>query len=154
MAKSKFKLTKKDEELEALVQKTNHKTLGIWARECAERVLHYFEHDYPEDGRPRQALETLQTWIDTGQFSMAIIRDASLGSHAAARDVGQDNPARSAARAAGQAVATAHVRTHAPGAALYAQQARHRAAADGEGDSAVNEERNWQYQRLIELGNP
>ncbi|OGB63001.1 hypothetical protein A2X44_03250 [candidate division CPR3 bacterium GWF2_35_18] len=42
---------------------------------------------------------------------MAVIRKASLDSHAAARDVGEDNPARSSARSAGQAVATAHVKT-------------------------------------------
>jgi hypothetical protein len=40
---------------------------------------------------------------------MAAIRKASLDAHAAARDVGADTPARSAARAASQAVATAHV---------------------------------------------
>jgi hypothetical protein len=137
MKKPKFKLTQRDETLEALVAQTDHRTLGVWAKACAERVLPYFEQAFPEDARPRQALETLQAWIETGQFSMAVIRGASLGAHAAARDVGEDNPARSAARAAGQAVATAHVRTHAPGAALYAQQARHRAAAAKEAEAAV-----------------
>lgn len=44
---------------------------------------------------------------------MADIRKASLNSHAAAREVGEDSPARSAARACGQAVATAHVLRHA-----------------------------------------
>ena len=43
---------------------------------------------------------------------MAVIRKASLESHTAARDVGENNAARSAACAAGQAVATAHVPTH------------------------------------------
>ena len=83
---------------------------------------------------------------------MAVIRKASLDSHAAARDVGEDNAARSAARAAGQAVATAHVRTHAPGAAIYAQQAVHRLSSAADADAAVAREREWQYQRLVELG--
>ncbi len=82
---------------------------------------------------------------------MQIIRNASLNAHAAAREVGADNPARSAARAAGQAVATAHVRTHAPGAALYAQQAVHRAAKPEDALERVREERDWQYNHLIEL---
>lgn len=49
---------------------------------------------------------------------MKEIRAASLGAHAAARAVG--GKARFAARAAGQAVATAHVTQHALGAAYYA----------------------------------
>ena len=109
MPKSKFKLTFKDEALDQLMAQADHRTLGMWARDCAERVMPYFEQAHPNDPRPRQALITLQSWINTGEFSMKVIRKASLDSHAAARDVGADNPARSAARAAGQAVATAHV---------------------------------------------
>ena len=133
------------------MHQTDHKTLGIWARDCAERVLHYFEDQFPDDLRPRQALEALQNWIDTGIFSMKVIRKASLSSHAAARDVGEDSPARSAARAAGQAVATAHVYTHSIGPAIYAQQAIYRASNSAEADAAVARERDWQYQRLVEL---
>lgn len=82
---------------------------------------------------------------------MAEIRKVSLASHAAAREVGEDNAARSASRAAGQAVATAHVPTHAIGAANYALQAIHRAAGSLDADAAVTKERNWQYQHLLEL---
>lgn len=152
MGKSKFTLTYKDEVLDALIEKTDHKILAIWALDCAERVLPYFEASYPTDPRPRQALETLQTWIDTGVFKMAVIRKASLSSHAAAREVGVDNAARSAARAAGQAVATAHVRTHAVGAALYGLQAIHRETDPAGAAAAVAAERAWQYQHLLELG--
>ena len=148
MAKSRFSLKQHKEAFEALVEKTDHKTLAVWAIDCAERVLPYFEEQHPEDRRPRNALETLQIWINTGVFRMAVIRKASLDSHAAARDVGEDNAARSAARAAGQAVATAHVPAHSIGAAIYALQAIHRAA----GDAAVARERDWQYMRLVELG--
>ena len=151
MKKSKFSLAKHKGEFLELVKKIDHKTLAIWAIDCAERVLPYFEENYPEDHRPRQAIETLQAWIDTGVFKMAVIRKASLTSHAAARDVGEDNPAGSAARAAGQAVATAHVPTHSIGAAIYALQAIHRATAAADADSAVARERDWQVQHLLEL---
>jgi Imm-5 like putative immunity protein len=151
MGKSKFSLTQLDEAMVALVSKTDQKTLAVWAIDCVERVLPYFEGKYPEDHRPRQAIEALQAWIDTGVFKMANIRGASLASHAAAREVGEDNAARSAARSAGQAVATAHVQTHSLGAAIYAQQAVHRAAGPSEADAAVARERNWQYQHLMEL---
>ena len=127
MKKSKFSITHKDEEMLELVSKTDHRTLALWAIDCAERVIPYFEEKYPYDHRPRQAIKTLKAWIDTGVFKMSVIRKASLDSHAAAREVGEDSPARSAARAAGQAVATAHVPRHSYGSAIYAQQAIYRA---------------------------
>src|SRR5215213_1413042 len=151
MGKSKFSITRKDEEMVELVSKTDHKALALWAIDCAERVLPYFEEKYPRDQRPRQAIETLKTWIATGVFKMAVIRKASLGSHAAAREVGEDCPARSAARAAGQAVATAHVPRHAYGSAVYAQQAIYRAAESAESDAAAASEWDWQYTHLLQL---
>jgi hypothetical protein len=152
MKKSGFSLAQHKNEYLELVKKTNHKTLAVWAIDCVERVLPYFEEKYPEDRRPRNALATLQAWINTGVFRMADIRQASLASHVAVREVGEDNAARSAARAAGQAVATAHVPTHAIGAAIYALQAIHRATNSADADAAVAKERDWQYQHLLELG--
>ncbi len=153
MGKSKFSIVYKDEPMVELVSKTDHKTLAVWAMDCVERVMPYFEKKYPEDQRPRKALEVLQTWIRTGEFKMAIIRKASLASHAAAREVGEDNAARSVARAAGQAVATAHVSTHAIGAANYALQAIYRATNFTNADTAIAKERARQYQHLLNLGN-
>lgn len=152
MERKKFSITHKDESMAALVSKTDHKTLAIWAIDCVERVMPYFEEKYPDDHRPRSALETLKTWINTGVFKMAVIRKASLDSHAAAREVGEDNAARSATRAAGQAVAAAHVSTHSYGGAIYAQQAIYRATNFSDADAAVAKERDWQYHRLLELG--
>jgi hypothetical protein len=151
MKRSTFSLARYKDEFLAFVGNADHTTLAIWAIDCAERVLPYFEDTYAEDHRPRQAIETLQAWIQTGTFRMAVIRKASLDSHAAARDVGADNPARSAARAAGQAVATAHVPSHAIGAAMYALQAVHRATDSADADTAVVRERDWQYRHLRAL---
>jgi hypothetical protein len=149
MKKTEFSLTRPDESILELVGKTDHKTVAVWALDCAERVLPYFENEYPEDQRPRQAVETLRTWIKTGVFRMAVIRGTSLAAHAAARETGENNAARSAARAAGQAVATAHVPAHSIGAAAYALQAVSRAA--GTGGAALAEERDWQYRHLREV---
>ncbi len=147
----KFSLNRKDKPMEELVKGTDKKTLAIWAVDCAERVLPYFEANYPDDHRPRNALIALRAWIATGVFRMADIRGASLASHAAAREVGEDNAARSAARAAGQAIATAHVFTHSLGAAYYAQQAVWRNADPAYAEADVEKERDWQYCRLLEL---
>lgn len=151
MKKPKLSLTTEVDALRKIVEGTDHKILAAWAIDCAERVMPYFETAFPDDLRPRRALETLQAWIDTGEFHMPVIRKSSLDAHAAAREVGEDNPARSAARAAGQAVATAHTSGHAPGAAIYALQAIHRASSAEEAAAAVAAEREWQRQRLDEL---
>lgn len=148
MQSPRFSITRKDKDMLELVSKTDHRTLALWAIDCAERVMPYFEDKTPQDHRPRQAIETLKTWLDTGVFKMAVIRKASLDSHAAAREVGEDSSARSAARAAGQAVATAHVPRHSYGSAIYAQQAIYRATNSIE---AVESERNWQCQHLLDL---
>jgi len=149
--KSRFSLAHYKDEYAELVRKIDQKTLAVWAVDCVERVMPYFEEKYPEDHRPRNAIEALQAWIDTGVFSMAVIRKASLDSHAAAREVGEDSAARSAARAAGQAVATAHAPTHSIGGAIYALQAIHRATDSSDADAAVAKERDWQYQHLLKL---
>ena len=153
MEKAKFSIAYKDDSIAELVSKADHKTLAVWAIDCVERVMPYFEERYPEDYRPRNALEVLQIWIHTGVFKMADIRKASLASHAAAREVGEDNAARSAARAAGQAVATAHVPTHAIGAANYALRAIYRATNSSDANATTAKEREWQYQHLLNLRN-
>lgn len=128
----------------------DHKALALWAADCAERVMPFFEEKYPDDTRPREAIRTLREWINSGKFSMPVIRGASLSAHAAAREVKkEDNAARFAARAAGQAVATAHVPSHAFGSALYAYKA---VAATHPLDikAAIAKEQEWQFQRLPE----
>jgi immunity protein 5 of polymorphic toxin system len=78
---------------------------------------------------------------------MTDIRGASLAAHAAARDAKENDAACFAARAAGQAVATAHVPQHAYGSAYYALKAV--AASDpGKAEVRIAKERNWQSRRL------
>ena len=124
------------------------KALALWALDCAERVLPLFEEKYPDDKRPRKALETLKDWMNTGSFKMAVIRRASLDAHAAAKDAKEDY-AKYAAHAAGQAVATAHVPTHALGSSVYAIRAV--ATYSGDVDECLIRERNWQLQHLRDI---
>lgn len=120
---NKFSLSKAKEELVAEISDVDKKTLARWAIECANQTLHYLVLEKPEDEKPKEALRVLDDWIKTGTFRMSTIRKASLDSHSVARNLPIDSPARSAARACGQAVATVHVKTHSIGAAIYAQQA-------------------------------
>jgi hypothetical protein len=124
--------------------KQDQRLLAIWAADCAERVLPFFEKAHPKDDRPRKAIEACRTWVRTGVFKMADIRKASLAAHAAARKA-KDNAACFAARAAGQAVATAHVPQHAFGPAYYALKI---AANSDNAEVEIAKELNWQTRHL------
>jgi hypothetical protein len=102
----------------------DHRSLVLWATDCAEHVLPYFEEKYPKDNRPRNALEAGHAWV-RGEVAMDEARAAAFAAHAAARDA--DQAAARAARAAGHAAATAAV------------------PADS---AATAKERDWQYRRL------
>jgi len=140
-----------DKSITELVSRTNHGKLAIWAADCAERVLPYFEERYPEDDRPRKAIEAARTWAQTGVFKIADVRKTALAAHAAAREIEGENAAHSAARAAGQALATAHVPSHAIAAAIYAATAVRDATNSSDSDAATIKERKWQYRHLLEF---
>ncbi len=103
--------------------KEDQKLLALWSADCARHVLPYFEKEFSKDNRPRKAIEACRTWARTGVFKMADVRRDSLAAHAVARLAPENSAARFAARAVGQAVATAHVAQHAYGAAYYALKA-------------------------------
>lgn len=81
---------------------------------------------------------------------MADIRGASLGAHAAARAAKAGSAACFAARAAGQAVATAHVPQHAFGSACYALKAVIEASGQTRAEPAALKERKRQARCLPE----
>jgi hypothetical protein len=139
-----------DKEIAKLVNESDHKTLTIWAADCAERVLPYFERNFPEDNRPREAINAGRAWVK-GKLRMVDARKAAFAAHAAARDTGEVVTARSAARSAGHAAATAHVPSHAIYAAAYAITAI--CDATNLDDVAMAKEREWQHQHLLKLVN-
>ena len=144
-------VTTLDRSIKDLASEADHRTLAIWAADCAERTLHYFEERRPEDVRPRAAIDELREWERTGIFKMSDVRKGALAAHAAAREMGEYDPARSSARAAGQALATAHVPSHAIAAAIYAATAVRDATIPHDADAATFKERDWQYRHLLEL---
>jgi hypothetical protein len=94
----------------------NERICRLFAADCAEQVLHLFEEEYPDDKRPRQAIE--------------VARDptASDAARAAARAAAWD-AARAAARAAATDAARAAARAAATDAAWDAAWDAARAAA-------------------------
>jgi len=150
MEKVKFVDTSINKSIAELLSKQDHRTLVLWAADCAEHVLPYFEEKYPKDNRPRKAIEAGRAWV-RGEIAMSEARTAAFATHAAARDTNQA-AACAATRTAGHAAATAHVAGHAVHAATYAAKAATYAADPNNADANTAKERNWQYQHLLDLG--
>jgi hypothetical protein len=122
----------------------DHHLLAVWAADCAEHVLHFFEEAQRQDNRPRQAIELARAWA-RGEITMT---QARSDANASAREV--DGAAREAAHAAAQAAAVAHVAAHELGAAAYAIRAVRAAAPKDERSEAGRLECQWQRARLPE----
>jgi hypothetical protein len=123
----------------------DHHLLATWAADCAERVLHLFEQERPEDDRPRRAIELGRAWA-RGEVSWWDARAAGGHANAAAR--GLRGAARHASYAAGQAAAVGHVAAHELGAAAYAIRAVQAAAAPDDAAEAGRAECRWQRAQL------
>ena len=127
------------------LQDSDHHLLAVWAADCAEHVLHFFEDVQPNDDRPRRAIELARAWT-RGEIKMTQARIAAGHAMAAAREL--RGAAREAAYAAGQAAAVAHVAAHELGAAAYAIKAARAAALDGQAEEAGRLECEWQHAHL------
>ena len=125
-----------------------HRLLAAWAADCAEHVLPLFSAERPDDDRPHHAIEQARAW-SCGEISMTQARTAAYAAHDAAKETNW-GAARAAARAAGHAVATAHMADHELGAAAYAIRAVRAAAPAAKRDQAGVTECRWQRERLPE----
>ena len=123
----------------------DHYLLALWAADCAEHVLHFFEAIQPSDLRPRLAIEHIRAWT-RGEIKMMDCRAAGGHAMAAARDL--KGAARNAAYAAGQAAVVAHVAAHELGAAAYAIKAVKASAEKNEVAGMGRKECHWQRNRL------
>ncbi|AGB21299.1 hypothetical protein Mycsm_00869 [Mycobacterium sp. JS623] len=124
---------------------SDHHLLALWAAECAEHVLPYFESARPRDQRPRQAIEHALAWV-SGEVKMMKARTAGGHAMGAARDL--RGAPRYAAYAAGQAAVVAHVAAHELGAAAYAIKAARAAAPHDAAEAAGGLECRWQRDQL------
>jgi hypothetical protein len=122
----------------------DHHLLAVWAADCAEHVLHFFEETQPLDDRPRQAIKLARAWA-RGKITMT---QARSDANAAARGV--SGAAKEAAHAAAQAAAVAHVAAHELGAAAYAIRAVRAASHKDKRDEAGRLECQWQRAQLPE----
>ncbi len=109
-----------------------------WACASVKHVLHLT--DKKIDERIKNAMQTAKDW-EQGKASAGDARKASVAAHAAARE-SSDTASIAIARAAGHAVATAHMADHSLGGALYALKAVQSAG------KSIDVEKKWQIKQL------
>lgn len=105
------------QELITLIEMQKHRTLVMWALDCANTTLELFESKYPDEHRPRMALELCEEW-SKGLIKMPAAKRAILDAHAVAKEI-SDEEFGALAHAIGHAGATVHVETHALGLVMY-----------------------------------
>lgn len=105
------------QQLADLIQMQNHRTLVMWALDCAKNPLRQLETKYPDERRPATCLKMSEAWA-RGHIKMPAAKRAILDAHAAAKSIG-DSVYGALCHAIGHAGATVHVETHALGLPFY-----------------------------------
>ena len=125
-----------------LLRKTpwNQQTIVLFACDCAERVLPLFEREYPDDQRPRQAIETARKWAH-GKATLEEVHAAAHAAAYAAADAAADAATDAAYDAIYAAARAAYDAADAADAVDAAYDAIYAA------DAA---EKEWQQKRLME----
>lgn len=135
------------QELIELVQLQNHRTLAMWALDCAKLPLIQFEIKYPGEYRPRTCLELCESWA-RGKIKMPIAKRAILDSHAVAKEI-YDSEYGALCHAIGHAGATVHVETHALGLPMYELTALVLKYGKDNFQKPVNEKITYYNDRLL-----
>ena len=109
--------------LAQLAETQSKRTLCIWSIGYAEaNLLPVFERAFPDDPRPRTALENARGWLE-GRVKFADAKDTNNGAHNAATDAEGHPAAQAASRAIAHASLTIHVSAHCMGIAFYGAMA-------------------------------
>lgn len=135
------------QELITLISKQKHRTLVMWALDCAQEPLAYFESRYPNEMRLRRALELSEAWA-RGVIKMPEAKRAILDAHAVAKEI-DDNECIALAHAIGHAGATVHTETHALGLVFYELTAIVRRAGIDQCQTAIEKRISVYYDRLL-----
>ena len=135
------------QELIKLIQLQNHRTLVMWALDCAKLPLEQFEAKYPDERRPRICLELCEAWA-RGKIKMPAAKKAILDSHAAAKEI-NDSEYGALCHAIGHAGATVHVGTHALGLPMYELTSIVLRYGKDNFSIPVSEKINYYYNRLL-----
>lgn len=135
------------QDLIKLIELQSHRTIVMWAFDCAEMPLEQFEAKYPNEHRPRICLELCEDWA-RGKIKMHVAKRAILDSHAVAKEI-NDMEYGALCHAIGHAGATVHVETHALGLAFYELTAIVLRYGKDTFTEPVIDKINYYYNRLL-----
>jgi hypothetical protein len=135
------------QELIKLIQLQSHRTLVMWALDCAKLPLEQFETKYLDERRPRTCLELCEAWA-RGKIKMPMAKQAILDSHAVAKEI-DDSEYGALCHAVGHAGATVHVETHALGLPMYELTAIVLKHGKDNFQKPISEKLNYYYNRLL-----
>ncbi len=119
----------------------------MWALDCAKVPLVRFEEKYPNELRPRTALELCEAW-SRGKIKMPAAKRAILEAHAVAKEI-DDDVYGVLCHAIGHAGATVHVETHALGLPFYELTSLVLKHEKDKYPEKVREKINYYCQRLL-----
>ena len=120
----------------------DHRLLAIWAADCAQHVLHYFEEARPDDD-VRRAIDLGRAWA-RDEVTWDAARTAGFAANAAARAL--TGPARKRRTPPARPQRSAIAAAHELGAAACAIRAAQAASASSEREQARHRECEWQRQ--------
>jgi hypothetical protein len=132
------------------IEAWNPKILMLYAADVAEDVLHLFEQKYPDDDRPRKAIQAVRDYanglISSVKLSDAYVAAADTAARAAAADDAVYYAARAAAAAAARAADAFNDAYFVP--AYYAPAYYAASAAAAEWKQALEKYHKWLLERL------
>jgi len=131
-------------EIDELVDSLNQVNLAKWAIICAKHVLQYSETEFPANEAVANGFKINKLW-QKGEATVYQVRQAGFKVHEVARQC-KSEVAKTAIRAAGQAVGVGHMREHAMVASDYAIKTIQLAFTNDM--DKITEERQWQLNEL------
>lgn len=105
------------QDLVTLFQKQDHRVMILWAFDFAAESIAKLEAAYPDEKRPREALETARAWA-SGNLKMRTAQRKILECHAFAKNISCKADIATC-HAIGQACSVVHTAGHAIGYPVY-----------------------------------
>ena len=105
------------QDLAMLFRGQNHKTMVLWALDFAAESVAELEKKYPDEIRPREALEAAWAWAE-GKIKMRLAQRKILDCHAFVKEIDCKEEI-ALCHAIGQACAVVHTAGHAMGYPMY-----------------------------------
>lgn len=105
------------QDLTMLFREQNHRVMVLWALDFAAGSVARLEETYPNEPRPKEALEAARAWA-AGKIKMRLAQRKILDCHALAKELDSREDI-ALCHAVGQACAVVHTAGHAIGYPMY-----------------------------------